>query len=767
MRNIFIFCLINFVWIQNINAQMTTSEKTKLSGFLSEYVNELRVGKGLFPLKRSDDLSKAAELHSDYMADRNTLTHVEIKTDYPNPKDRVHNFNKEFIGIGENVLFTKPKTFPLNDNELKKLAFEMFRSWKGSAGHYANMMSLDYTYGDFGFSYHIPSKRVFATQVFAKKGYIIDGQLSQDAFSIKANDITCNDLIGNRENLVVNIGNSITIENNEVFLRHHNIQNIKGIFENSNDGIAVDLVARNQLPCDDENRLDLSEIYEGVMLKPVYKDALFSGNISQNPNRLIVSLGKIPEYLQDQVLSPNIILIKDGRKCSYAVSAMIPSKGYELRPIEPLIIKPEIQLKTEGVNGIMDVEFDFASGKTIPLKTPKVNFEGKMIHSIDIKSFTSVDGNEKVNELLHNDRARYIEDFLLSKLNKTSVPINIDAKENWELCFYHLEILGLDKTLQQDKSAIRNYIQNHKDTNWEDALQLQRKSKAIVYTYGTWSADDFNMLTYNLTDALITKNYKLANKVLAEMYEQDNENLFLNEEFIIDKLFDKQELVQNVSALLLKNIHNFKLDNVVFFVRNWLSKPELLSADAQINLLNLYTITSRQLLRNWDSSTEDFSKVMHPSKVEPLFHKYKSKDVINPLFLNFHMTAIQYYGQINATDKIEKSFNFIIKYFRSEAISIEDDIALCLFFNSWSRFDLTLESLWSRYEYDELNEESCFLLAKTLVAYKNDSYRGEAFDIHQIAIKFNRERWCEWIDSDFQNLRNEGVKNLFCNTCSK
>lgn len=750
-----------------MNAQMTPSDKVRVSEFLSEYVNELRIEKGLFPLKKSEDLSRAAELHSDYMSDRNSLTHIEIKTDFPNPEDRVHNFNREFIGVGENVLFTKPKTFPLNDSELKKLAFEMFRSWKASAGHYANMVSPEYIYGDFGFSYQEKSRRVYATQVFAKKGYIIEGQLSQNAFSIKASDESCDDLIGNRGNLVVNIGNSISIENNEVFLSHHNLQTIKGIFENQNDGIAIDLVTRNQMPCDAENRLDLSEIYEGVLLKPVYRDPIFSGNSAQNPNRLVVALGKIPKELQGKEVSPNIILIKEGRKCSYAVPSMVPSRGYELRPIEPLIINPEIQLKMEGINGIMDVEFDFASGKITPLKNPNINLEEIKIHSIDIKSFTSVDGNETANELLHNARARYIQEFLFSKLNNASIPMTIDAKENWELCFYHLEILGLDETLKQDKLAIRNYIQNHKDANWEEALQFQRKSKAILYTYGSWSIDDANVLNYNRTDALITKNYKLANKVLAEMYEKDNSNLFLNEEFIIDKLFDKQELVQNVSALLLKDIYNFKLDNVVFFVRNWLSKPELLSAEAQKNLLNLYTITSRQLLRNWDSSTEDFSKVMHPSKLEPLFIKYKSKDVVNPLFLNFHMAAIQYYGQINETDKIVESFNFIIKYFRNEAIDIEDDIALCLFFNSWSRYDLTLESLWKRYEYDELNEESCFIFAKTLVAYKNDKYRGETFDIHKIAIKFNQKRWCEWIDADFQNLRNEGVKNLFCNTCKK
>lgn len=751
--------------ISFLGAQISDSDADKLSVLLTEKINKLREGLDKAPLKNDKNLANAAKLHSVYIAKRGKLNHTQIGTDFPKPKDRVANFSKTFINVGENILYSKPIRLPLNTAAINKLAIDMYRSWKNSPDHYANMILDDYKYTGFGFVYNPKSRRIFATQVFAKKGYVIPGQLSENAFSIKETDKSCVNLIGNKSNIIVNIGNQITIENEEVFFKYHNIDIIKETIHNINDGLAIDLVQRDQLQCFNDNKLDVSPIYEGVMLKPVFKNELFSKNVSKNKKRLVVSLGKIPEHLRGKKVSPNIIFIKEGRKCSYVVPSYIPSKKYDLKFVEPIVFEPEIKLVTKGVMGINKVDFNFDTGKTNPKTVPVISFQTNELHSVDIKSYTSVDGNEKANNKLHNARANYIENFVRDNINLENLPIRVYAKENWDLCFYQLEITGLDEVLGNDKIKIRNHVKKEQNKDWKTFLEKQRQSKAIFYQYGNWLETSTLHFHYNLVNALLTGNYKLANKALAKMYEYDNYNLFINEEFILDYLFDKKELVQNVAALILKNIEYYDLDNIVYFVRTWLLKPEELSVEAQKNLLNLYNITSRKLLRHWDSSMEDFSKVLHPKKVEPLFKNYKSEDVVNPIFLNFHMTSIDYYGQINYSPKIEESFNFITNYFRDEALTVEDDIALSLFFNRWSSYHLTVELLGYRFRDKKLNEDASFILAETYVANNGDL--KNLIDIHKTAIKFNTQRWCNWINSDFQNLRNESVKNMYCKTCNR
>lgn len=762
-KTILSFLLIVFS-ISFLEAQISDSDMDKLSKLLTEKVNDLRVSLDKIPLKNDEDLAKAAKLHSVYMAKKGKLSHTQSETEFPKPKDRVANYNKTLFNVGENILYSKPVRLPLRDSDFKKIAFDMFRSWKNSPGHYANMISDDYTFGDFGFEYRAKSKRIFATQVFGKKGYIIPKQLSDNAFSIKETDDSCLELVGNKSNIIVNLGNKVVIENDEIFLKYHNVNIIKETLDKPLDGLAIDLVERDQLLCFQDNRLDVSPIYEGVMLKPIFSEELFSSNLSKNKKRLVVSMGKLPKHLRGKSISPNIIFIKDKKKCSYSVPAYIPSRKYDLKFVDPIIYEPEISLKTEGVMGINSVDFDFDTGKTTPKNSPQILFQIENLHSVDIKSFTSVDGNEESNNKLHKARANFIESFVREKVSDKNLPIYKNAKENWDLCFYQLELSGLDESLKTDKSKIRNHLKKEHNGNWKYYLEKQRQSKAIFYQYGNWLETSKLHLNYNLIDALLTQDYNLANKALAEMYKNEDSNLFFEEEFIVDYLFDKKELVQNVSALLLKDIEKYDLDNVVYFVRNWLSKPEILSQEAQENLLNLYNITSRKLLRYWDSSIEDFSKVLHPKKVEPLFNSYKSEDIVNPIFLNFHMTSIDYYGQINYSPKIEESFNFITSYFRAKSLTIEDDIALSLFFNRWSSYHLTVELLGNRFNNETLNEAASFILAKTYVANNGDI--SSLIQVHKTALKFNKERWCEWIDTDFQNLRNESVKNLYCKICN-
>lgn len=647
----------------------------------------------------------------------------------------------------------------------------MFNSWKSSKGHYKNMMSDDYTHGDFAFSYDSKAKRIYAVHVFGKMGVKIPDQLSENAFDIQRTDKYCNTLLRGERNTITNMGNSITIESGEVVFRYHNVNHIQEVLDHKLDGLAIDLVQRNQMLCNEENRLDASPIYDGVLLKPVLRDEILANNRAQNPNRLVVSLGMVPESLNGKELSPNLIVIKLGMQCSYVTPASVDSRSYALRHVEPEVYNPKIELTTEGIGQIDEVFFEFDTGKNISKKISAIQQTKKEILAVDIKSYTSVDGSFKSNQNLHQQRAEHINKILNEKLNLTKSKIIIDSKENWELCDYQLEVFGEENIRQWDKEKIRSFVNQQNETKWKRALEEQRKSKATIYYADSWKETDAQHLYFNLVNGLVAKDYKQANKALFEIYKDTTNTFFLGEEFIIDRMFGQKELVQNVSAILLRDIYGYSLDNVVYFVRTWLSRADELSVGAQKNLLNLYTITGRRMLQRWDTSSENLSKVMHPDKVNPLFDNYKSEDVVNPLFLNFHMARIEYFGQINQQAEISESFDFISDYFREQALTVQDDVDLSLFFNSWSMYHLTVEELGDRLWDDKLNKRGAFVLAQTLTAFPY-SRNGSEFEesqllsAHKKAISFDKSAWCYWINNEFQNLRRAGVKNLYCNTCN-
>lgn len=770
MKRLLLLTLL-FCSFVSSNAQLKMSEKTKIAELLHKRINDHREEKGHALLKRNADLAKAAKVQCEYITQAGKLSHRHPAEDWKTVKHRVASYNKSFIVTGENILYSKPTNLPLSKAAISKLAYDMYNSWKNSKGHYANMISDEYSYGDFAFDYDPNTRRVYAVHVFGKKGYKIPGQLSENAFGILSTDEYCSTLLGGHQNVVTNIGNSIAIEGDEIVLRYHNVEFVKEVFEDPKDGLAIDLVERDQMPCGEDNRLDASEIYDGVLLKPIYRDEIFANNKAQNPRRLVVTLGKVPTALIGKELSPNMVIIKLGMLCNYVVPASVPSGQYALRAVDPVLYNPNIALKTEGIGKVDQVLFDFDTGMNIAKKVKGIPEEKKKVQKIDIKSFTSIDGSYSVNKDLHQKRAEYIKQVVLASFEVDEETIQIDAKENWELCDYQLEVFGLEALRTKEKKEIRQYINTHKTKKWSSALDSQRKSKAIIYQYNTWKKEDSNHLYNNLLDGLVNEDHEQTNKALAEIYKDTTNAYFLGEDFIMDKLFDKKELVQNVAALLLKDVHGYSRENVVYFVRNWLARSQELSEGAQKNLLNLYTITGRKMLQYWDVSAENLSKVMHPYKVKPLFENYKSEDVVNPLFLNFHMMRIKYFSQINESEEVGASFNFITDYFREQATTVDDDIALSLFFNGWSRYDLTTELLQERLWEDQLNERASFILAQTLNAYPYTVYdkrvkESRLLAVHKKAMEFNQEKWCNWINLEFQNLRLESIKNLYCQKCN-
>lgn len=759
---ILLFNCLSFI----ANAQLSPSHKEKLALLITEKVNVLRISKGQSPLRRDINLMKAAQLHSDYMVKTQRLSHKEYgEGTYESPRDRVEVYSVLYVAVGENILYTKPIRNSPDEQFLKKIATDMFRSWKNSPGHYSNMISPEYDHGDFAFKYDPTSKRIYATHVLGRKGYAIAGQASKNAFGIQFFEGGCTSLFDGLENIVTNMGNAVEIEGNKIVLRYHDIQRVRDIITDAKDGIAVDLIDRTQFTCGSPSQLDASSIYDGVLLKPIYRDALFANNKAKSDFRFVVTLANIPEHLQGKDIKPSLIFIKNGRKCAYVSSRILPSGRYPLERIEPLIFEPKIPLVTKGIKEVQELIYTFDTDEIVPEELPRIRIYSDQLHTAEVQSYSSVNGSSKGNATLHRERASFMQSHIKAQLKSINIPWKIKAEENWSLCEYQMELNGQDDIWLKGKGEVRNYINTQvgNDDIWDMFLSQQRVSKAVLYWSGNWNSNDTLHAQYNLVDALIREDMPRANKALALMYKSKNiKPLPLS--FLKKRLFAEEALVQNVSALILKNIDIYNLNDIVYYVRTWLLKAEELSEEAQQNLLNLYAITSGEMLDEWDLSSERLSRVMHPIKLEKLFENYKSDDIVNPLFLNFHMAIIRYYGQINDSSKIGISFDFITNYFREKSLTIMDDRNLALFFNSWSRYDLTIELLVEDYKEGILDENTLFLLLQTRLAY---SY-GEEIpleELNKIALQKNKRRWCSWINLDFENLRDNRIKGLFCNEC--
>ncbi|MDX2362047.1 MAG: CAP domain-containing protein [Crocinitomicaceae bacterium] len=757
--------LLFLVIVSSVSAQLSDANKALLRTELAERVNELRVSLGREPLLFNDTLQKAAELHSIYMAKYNLLTHDEKKSSLATPYKRVRKMKgKDFELVGENILESRAVDFPLSKKEVIALAESMFNSWKKSPPHYANMIDPEYTYGDFGFAERDKTNKVFATQVFGKKGVEIPNQLSNNSFGLKKAYRDCSGVFAEAQNAIVNVGNSLAVEGNEIVLYHHSAEFIAQLFSGPRDGIAIDLISRDQLACNVPNQMDLSPVHDGILLKPVFRDELLANNRAEGDYRLVTPIATIPDNLGESEYSPAIVLIQNGQVCYYNYPAFVDAARYELRPIEPTLTNPEVKLIKKGIVHSQQLDYTFATDVVTPIKLPKVKKYPNKVHSVYIASYSSIQGDYWNNEYLHNGRAISIKGHVMSSTNAASSTFVIDGKENWEKMFFQLNYHFADTLVNWPKDSLKALVVSGDTTlPWEGLLFDQRRSTAIIHYEGTYPEDAprEDLLSMNIRTAIATNNMSLANKAMFELYQLDPKlSKVLFEEYIFDALKRHPELVQNSAALLSHTLES-NVDLAAVFVYTWMLRTDELNDDARANLLHLYSMISDFLIDRWDVSAQRLSNVIHPHKINAITPSNLSSE----LMLNLHLTYIQYFGQINDSPNIHKSFEFIADYFSDHALSIDDQIDLSLFFNSWSMYHMTEEFLLPKFNAGNLNEEATFLLARTINRMKTAANDEEIVKIHTELARMNKKAWCSWLNDEFQLLRDHKIKRIYCAEC--
>lgn len=746
-----------------LSAQLSDKEVSLLRTELSDQINRLRNGLGLKSLIFNDTLKKAAEFHSEYMVANNILTHDEKQQKYKTPTNRVHVFGGEiFQLVGENVLYSTPQKFPLNRKGITELSNEMFTSWKNSPGHYANMINPEYVYGDLGFAVSKTTNVVYSTQVFGTKGHAVGNQLSKNAFNLKKAPEDCDEAYKRYNNILMSMGNCLSFQENEVVFSYHDAKLLSEILSESNDGLAIDLISRSQLLCGQPNQLDFSPVYDGILLQPVYKNELFAGNRAEGDYRLITKVGTIPASINAEDYSPSLIFIKDGKACNYAVPAIVYSENYELRPIEPVVKDTPVQLVESGVKASQVIQYDFGVNKTTPSNFPLIDREGS-VHSLQIHSYSSVEGDSLNNKRLHQSRASAIIKHVQAKKTVPDSIVRIEAEENWELMKFQFSYFNRDSLSFIPHDSIKQLIKLKAiELPWDSLLSQQRRAYAIINYAGTFEESDESIGEFNLRTAVAMNNELLANKALYVMYTTDRyygEVLF--EPHIMDFFKKHPQTLANYLALLSSEFHRDP-HKTVEFIYHWLDRSAELDIDTKTNLLHLYTLMGDYFLDNWDVASEHLANVVHPTKIE----KFSSSAISNELVLNLHLVFINYYGQINNSPGISKSFYFISDYFKPRTLKAEDDVDLALFFNNWSMYHLTIDYLKSKFKQDQLNEEGVFILGTTMNILQVENQSNEYLDVHKKAIAMNKIRWCDWLDEDFQIMRNTGIKQLYCESCN-
>jgi len=758
---ILICCLLfsNFFWGQHKEVKIDFEE---LGSKVTILINDHRKRLKAVALHNENSLQKAAQDHSNYLAKTGTLSHVQNESNKKNPIDRVHFYDgKIYNKIGENVLFNiiEPKKYEAQD--LDKLAIRIFNQWKNSPPHHKNMINQDFDAAAIGFAIDTKKNRLYATQVFGSTGAIIEKQLSENAFGLKVKNENCKKVSFNTQ---LAIGNSIQIESDEAVLYFHDKQKFESIFSHENDGIAIDFIEKEQMNCGNSNRFDVSPIYDGVLAKPVFRTELLDNNKAENEYKLITTVGKVPPHLIGKDIIANVVLIFNNCACEYIVPLKVNSETIDLFPIHPIIEKPkDAILSNKGILFSNEIRFDFDKNKVKP-SNYNPYFTGDKVHSIQIYSYSSVEGNEAINTKLHKERAAIIEKFANDSLHINLKPSLKIEKENWEMCYLQLAMENLEDWINKPKNEIRKYINSNQEY-WKEYLDAQRTSKLVINYYGELSNDiqeidyETTFAELNLRTAIFEKNNTKAIAALVKLYQVEHTNC-LFEELLFNEIKTNPALVQNAAAILSNNLQNEI--KVIEFLKAWFEKFETLPLNSQHNLLVLYCKINKDLLENWDVNTAKLSNVTKPKTLKNQFIKFENNQKLQA---NYDYILLYYSNHINDYANINTYFERVYSSFKANCKTKEDRIKLALFLNHWSTYEYSVSLLLTEINKPTFSKEEALLLAQTATIFFDENTTKQNQQIINKVYQLNKKAWCNWQKENFNLLRNSQIKAEYCKRC--
>ncbi len=124
--------------VNSANISLDNEEETLLN-----LINEYRQSNGLSPLILSSELTIAAKMHSQDMANNNYFSHYSL--DGRSPYERAKDAGYFYLPIGENIAAGYTN------------AIDVFNAWKGSIEHNKNMLNKDFKAMGIGRAYNSSS----------------------------------------------------------------------------------------------------------------------------------------------------------------------------------------------------------------------------------------------------------------------------------------------------------------------------------------------------------------------------------------------------------------------------------------------------------------------------------------------------------------------------------------------------------------------------------------------------------------------------------
>lgn len=456
----YLFVLITLLSLQSYSQKdkkkTLNDENFKLDSLpnvLLRELNRFRAEKGLDKLEFSDMLIDAAYLSADQMASSGK--------DKIEPDDTKRHLKQSgATKRGKEVTMKAPISKGRENYKTEEIAKTIYNRWESNQKNLIVLLNPKYTLIGISCVMDDENKKVFVSGIFG--GYDItnggapyrgDLAVPYNKASKKLKDLDpkkCKNCEKWRNYDVLHKGLSVG-EDGKIYLEFKNSRELRRLLKKSKDGLAVDIVQRDQYVKADYNIVDNNLYNKGIMNKVVYKDKFFKSNlllknVAKNKKNKIKGIKVEMGKMNKKITGPyelNLIVVQDGKYCKtitrgYTESGNIDSNTpIGIMPVKGTTgIKPPFEPRSESSILTFNIpfeknKFEFKNEDIQPF-IKAMNEPDFIIDGLYIYAYSSIEGDSVANAKLQRKRAESVTNVLQS-MQQNKIKPTIETKDSWGL----------------------------------------------------------------------------------------------------------------------------------------------------------------------------------------------------------------------------------------------------------------------------------------------------------------------------------------------
>lgn len=575
---------------------------------------------------------------------------------------------------------------------------------------------------------------------------------------------------------IIDLQQGLTVRDGFIYFKTNRMKEFMRLLKDPRDGIAVEIVQKDQYPCIGDNIVDNNLPGKGVMVKRLWSGKLLKKNLNKDRKKdeLEVKIGKVPENIKGEY-ELNLIIIKDHRACKNIMRSFVVEAGLEYSN------KVELLADTITINGTSSFSPSVTSSTIkfiIPFERSKVDYKAQdvepllkqlnepdyIINEVKVTAYSSIEGSEEKNAQLQKDRAKSIIK-VLGAMQKSNFKTEIFTKDNWDLfkedikATEYADLAG--KTVSEAQDFIR---QNKLNEKLEPILSKERYAEIemkITYDIQGNKEQPFVVSMFNkavkkkdLPTALSIQKF-IFRKIMKKQYgdqvvtdmnipmERENAGLLMNKLWL-ERFINRNEITKDyfdkVGKLMqLDPANPYILYNYLFC--------EIMYGE----IGNEKTMTERQKL------------------IDGLYSSTLSKPTVDNLNIEYQFKIIHAYDSlVTPHPKMIASLEKIKKIVNVNDANWQSSLKLAYIFIAQKDYDFAIKLIEPFIDEEKVFDELVFTYITLCTKTPQRIYSLLFLKAMEKASKLDPDRFCKIISTtkmNYQVFDNTDVKEIYCKTC--